>query len=272
MDPAAMPAMPAVLNPPGYWEERARRFGGGDGLAAVCSYGMPAFYNRMIDVSQRLALAPWLRVPPGTRVLDIGCGVGRWSCQLAARGAQVTGVDISPTMIRQAILRAGARGVGDRCRFLVQDLAALAAGDTFDLILGVTVLQHILEPAHLRAALERMVGHLAANGRLVLLEAAPSRYATACDSAIFRARHRDSYLQLFGECGLRLRALTGVDPAPFKTWLLPHLRSLSRPARLATLAAATALSLPVDVLFGRLATRASWHAVFVLSRAAPDAH
>src|SRR4029077_19830606 len=32
-----------------YWEERARRFATeGNALAAVCSYGMPAFYNRVI--------------------------------------------------------------------------------------------------------------------------------------------------------------------------------------------------------------------------------
>ena len=55
----------------------------------------------------------------GTRVLDVGCGVGRWSRLLAARGADVTGVDLSPTMIAQA-RTAGphAEGVAHRCRFL----------------------------------------------------------------------------------------------------------------------------------------------------------
>jgi SAM-dependent methyltransferase len=255
----------APAAPAGYWEDRARRFAGGNGLAAVCSYGMPSFYNRMIDLSQRLALAPWLRVRPGARVLDVGCGVGRWSSLLASRGAQVTGIDISPTMIGEARRRAAARGLGNQCRFLVQDLAALDAGEKFDLILSVTVLQHILEPGALRAALMRMVDHLADGGALVLLEAAPDRFAPACDSAIFRARERSSYLQLFADCGLQLRALTGVDPAPFKTWLLPHLTRMSRPLRLAALAAVTAVSLPIDVLFGRTAAGPSWHAVFVLA-------
>ena len=93
----------AVLH---YWEERARRFGArGAGLAAVCSFGMPLFYNRAIDWCQRLALRRWLRVPPGTRVLDVGCGVGRWSLRLAERGASVTGVDHSATMIGAAAIR-----------------------------------------------------------------------------------------------------------------------------------------------------------------------
>jgi hypothetical protein len=133
--------------------------------------------------------------------------------------------------------------------------------------LSVTVLQHILEAAALRAALQRMVAHLDENGVLLLLEAAPERTAGDCDSAIFRARTRDSYRRLFADCGLEVRALTGVDPAPFRTWLLPHLRHLSGGVRLAALAAATALSLPIDVPFGRLLVGRSWHAVFVLTRA-----
>ena len=68
----------------------ARLFAGeGQGLAAVCSYGMPELYNRIIDWCQWLALRRWLRVSPGSSVLDVGCGVGRWSRRLAARGAHV---------------------------------------------------------------------------------------------------------------------------------------------------------------------------------------
>jgi len=251
-----------------YWEERACRFASrGDGLAAVCSYGMPAFYNRAIHWCQHLALRRWLRVSPGARVLDVGCGIGRWSCRLAARGATVTGVDLSPTMIVQACRRAAAQGVAARCRFLAQDLAALEVDGQFDLILGVTVLQHILEPAALRAALQRLTSHLSAGGALILLEAAPQRAVTSCDSPIFRARQRDEYRRLFAACGLTVQAITGVDPAPFRSWLLPHLPQIPRALRAPALAAATLLSIPIDVPFGRVAVRHSWHAVFVLQRA-----
>ena len=250
-----------------YWEERACRFASrGDGLAAVCSYGMPAFYNRAIHWCQHLALRRWLRVSPGARVLDVGCGIGRWSCRLAARGATVTGVDLSPTMIVQASRRAAAQGVAARCRFLAQDLAALEVDGQFDLILGVTVLQHILEPAALRAAVQRLVSHLSAGGALILLEAAPQRAVTSCDSPIFRARQRDEYRRLFEACGLTVRAITGVDPAPFRSWLLPRLPRIPRALRALALAAATLLSIPIDVPFGRVAVGHSWHAVFVLER------
>jgi 2-polyprenyl-3-methyl-5-hydroxy-6-metoxy-1,4-benzoquinol methylase len=256
------------MSPTLYWEQRARDFAGaGDGLAAVCSYGMPAFYNRMIDACQRLALEPWLRLPPGTRVLDVGCGIGRWSCRLAARGAQVTGIDLSPTMVAEATRRASARGVAPRCRFLVRDLARLDLQQSFDLVLSVTVLQHILERHALRRAVRRLAAHLAEGGTLILLEAAPQRAVATCDSQIFRARERRAYLELFAECGLRLRAITGVDPAPFKVWLLPRLPRLPAWLRPAALAAATAVSIPIDVPFGRRAVGRSWHAVFILERA-----
>ncbi len=258
---------PQLYQPPLYWEDRARRFAGeGAGLAAVCAYGMPEFYNRAIHLEQRLALAPWLKVAPGTRVLDVGCGVGRWSRLLAARGAEVTGVDLSPTMIAQAQRRAADAGVADRCRFLVQDLSRLDAGGPFDLILGVTVLQHILDPAALRSALRAMTAHLAPGGRMVLLEAAPASLIKRCDTSVFRARPRSEYLDLMRECNLEVRASTGVDPAPFRTLLLPHVRRLPGRLSRALLAGATALSIPVNAVFGRAAIQQSWHVVFVLEQ------
>lgn len=254
----------------GYWEQRARRFAGSRaGLAAVCSYGMPAFYNRSIDASQRLALGPWLAPAPGTRVLDVGCGIGRWSRLLARRGARVTGVDLSPTMIAEARRRAEREGVLARCRFEVRDLSALELGERFPLVLGVTVLQHILDPAALGCAVGRIAAHLAPDGRAVLLEAAPARRVTRCDSDVFQARDEARYVAAFAAAGLRVESLGGVDPAPFKTLLLPHYRRLPRPLAWLGLLAATAAALPVDLLLGRRWVSASWHKVFVLRPGRP---
>jgi 2-polyprenyl-3-methyl-5-hydroxy-6-metoxy-1,4-benzoquinol methylase len=264
MSRADVPSPPRP-DPPAYWEERARRFARqGAGLAAVCSYGMPEFHNRAIQLTQRLALRRWLRIRPGTRVLDVGCGIGRWSRRLAARGAAVTGVDLSPTMIAEAARRAVADGCAAACRFRVGELSTLALGERFDLVLGVTVLQHVLDPTRLRAGVAALAAHLAPDGRLVLLEAAPLAATGRCDSGIFVARTRQAYLDVFRECGLEVRTVTGVDPAPFRTLLLPLRARLSPGAWLALLALATALSVPIDALFGRRAARQSWHAVFVL--------
>jgi len=256
---------PSVYDPPAYWEDRARRFAReGAGLAAVCSYGMPSFYNRLIHLTQYLALAPWLRIAPGARVLDVGCGVGRWSRLLARRGARVTGIDLAPTMIREARRRTSAQGLAARCRFLIGDCARLGLTERFELILSVTVQQHILDDQALCESLRGLRAHLAKGGRVVLLEAAPEEAVARCDSTIFKARSRAEYLRLFAAAGFSVRAIRGVDPAPFKTWLLPHLPRLPRALRLLSLALVTALSAPIDALFGRRAVARSWHLVFVL--------
>jgi 2-polyprenyl-3-methyl-5-hydroxy-6-metoxy-1,4-benzoquinol methylase len=250
-----------------YWEARASRFATqGSGLAAVCSYGMPAFYNTCIDVCQRLALRKWIQVTPGMEVLDVGCGVGRWSVDMAARGARVTGVDLSETMLVEARRRAEEAGVAARCRFMQQDLAALDTGRQYSLVLGVTVLQHILDPARLAEAVSRLADHLHPGGRMVLLEVAPTRSNERCDTPAFRARTLDTYLDLLRVNGLILRTLTGVDPMPLRILLLPYYQRLPRPLATAGLAAATALSLPFEVALGRRLVTPSWHKVFVVER------
>ncbi|GAB4266812.1 MAG: class I SAM-dependent methyltransferase [Candidatus Rifleibacteriota bacterium] len=52
-----------------------------------------------------------LRLKPGATILDIGCGTGRHSVELAKRGFSVTGVDISSGMLAQAKFKAEKAGV-----------------------------------------------------------------------------------------------------------------------------------------------------------------
>lgn len=250
-----------------YWEARARRFAGeGEGLRAVCSYGMPWFYNRYIHLTQQAALREWLQPPAGTRVLELGCGVGRWSRRLARAGARVTGIDLSPAMIAEATRRAMADGVGDRCEFIEGDTAELALGRRFDRIFCVTVLQHIVDPERLHAALCRMRTHLAEDGRLILLDAAPSVPDPRCDSDTFVARSEMRHREAFAKAGLCCLTMSGVDPLPLKSRYLPFYSHLARPVANAALLAVTAVSLPYDLAFARVLPLQSWHKVFVLGR------
>lgn len=245
-----------------YWDQRGRDFAGrGAGLRAVCSYGMPAFYNGYIHLTQQLALAKHLRVAPGTAVLDLGCGIGRWSRRLARRGAQVVGVDVAPSMIDEARRRTAREA---HIEYRIDDLRTLDLGRTFDLVLAVTVLQHILDDAEFARAAANVARHLTHGGRAVLLEAAPSRANAACDTHVFRARTSAQYLAAFRDAGLRAVRVTGVDPAPFKQRVLPRYRTMPRLAARSAMFAATALSLPYDALLGRRLVDASWHKVFLL--------
>ncbi|MEL6642437.1 MAG: magnesium protoporphyrin IX methyltransferase [Pseudomonadota bacterium] len=57
----------------------------------------------------------------GVRVLDAGCGAGQMTAELAARGADVTAVDISPQLIEVARARLP-EGDAGRVRFVAGDM------------------------------------------------------------------------------------------------------------------------------------------------------
>jgi SAM-dependent methyltransferase len=79
---------------------------------------------------------------PGTRVLEYGCGTGSAAFELAERGAEVTGIDISPVAVERAATAAAERGLD--IRFEVMDAEALDLPDgTFDLVCGSGILHHL---------------------------------------------------------------------------------------------------------------------------------
>lgn len=254
-----------------FWESRARRFASrGAGLKAVCSYAMPEFYNRAIDWTQRAALGEILEsIRPSDAVLDYGCGIGRWSLEIARRGAQVTSVDFSAAMLSEAETRIRAAGASTRCRFVRADVTKIELDDRFDVIIGVTVLQHVLADGQLAEAIARLARHLKPGGRLIMVEAAPSLTYQHCDTATFQARTLPNYVAKAEAAGLQIVAIQGLDPAPFKLWVIPRFRRWPRPLAVAALFLATAISLPFDLLLAKALTGRSWHKIIVAK--APDA-
>ena len=71
-----------------------------------------------------------LQVGLGTRILDLGCGYGRIAHELALAGADVTGIDLVPTMIERARTRAERAEVSIDYR--VGDMSRLAGLNGFD--------------------------------------------------------------------------------------------------------------------------------------------
>ncbi|MBN2238299.1 MAG: class I SAM-dependent methyltransferase [Dehalococcoidales bacterium] len=71
-----------------------------------------------------------LNLPEGSRILDIGCGTGRHSIELARRGFQVTGVDISAGMLAEAEKTAREEGVS--VEWVQSNAAAYTSEAVFD--------------------------------------------------------------------------------------------------------------------------------------------
>ncbi len=71
-----------------------------------------------------------LKLPKGSEILDIGCGTGRHSVELAERGYKMTGVDISSGMLAQA--EKAARAAGVEIELIQCDAAKYKAEKSFD--------------------------------------------------------------------------------------------------------------------------------------------
>ena len=84
---------------------------------------------------ERLLDAGWFG-PPGSAILDAGCGTGEHALLLAEHGHRVVGVDLAAEAIARATAKAEARGL--EVGFLVHDALDLAGlGRTFDRALDV---------------------------------------------------------------------------------------------------------------------------------------
>ncbi len=106
------------------------------------------------------AVVDRLRPLAGKRVLDLGCGKGRFARALAERGASVVGLDLSAAMLDQATGIGRVRGSARRLPF---------GPASFDAVMAVEVFEHLA-----RRSLDLVCGEihrvLRPGGRLVIVD------------------------------------------------------------------------------------------------------
>lgn len=83
----------------------------------------------------------------GARVLDIGCGTGRYSVECAKRGAsRIVGIDFTSSMIDFSRKIAQQMDVADKCEFICGDLLIYSFDETFDVVLALGFFDYIKNP------------------------------------------------------------------------------------------------------------------------------
>ncbi len=82
----------------------------------------------------------------GLRLLDIGCGGGLLAEPMARLGAEVVGADASEENIAVAVTHAAGSGLAIDYRATTAEALA-AAGERFDLVLNMEVVEHTADPA-----------------------------------------------------------------------------------------------------------------------------
>jgi cyclopropane-fatty-acyl-phospholipid synthase len=85
-----------------------------------------------------------LRLRPGERLLDIGCGWGSLVLHTATHyGVDALGITLSEPQASLARARIAGAGLDDRCRVEVRDYRELARGATFDKVASIGMVEHV---------------------------------------------------------------------------------------------------------------------------------
>jgi 2-polyprenyl-6-hydroxyphenyl methylase / 3-demethylubiquinone-9 3-methyltransferase len=99
----------------------------------------------------------------GKAVLDVGCGGGILSESMAARGAQVTGIDLGEKALKVAHLHRLESGISVDYRLISVEAIAAERPASFDVVTCMEMLEHVPDPAAIVAACSALVkpnGHL----------------------------------------------------------------------------------------------------------------
>jgi SAM-dependent methyltransferase len=122
------------------------------------------YVERQVD-----ALVRFAGLAAGEHVLDVGCGMGRYTLPLAERGFSVEGVDLSPTLLaRLEAFNAGRHEIPLHCADILELPESLDRA--FDAVVGFFTLHHLHDLFASFAAMARLVRP---GGRIVFLEPNP---------------------------------------------------------------------------------------------------
>jgi SAM-dependent methyltransferase len=122
------------------------------------------YVERQVDELVRFA-----GLMQGERVLDVGCGMGRYTLPLAERGLRVEGIDLSETLLdRLSSFNAGRHDIPLHCADIADPPKGL--DDAFDAVVGFFTLHHVHD---LTASLRAAARLARPGGRVVFLEPNP---------------------------------------------------------------------------------------------------
>ena len=143
-----------------HWDRRASHFDDDFGHS-IRTPAERAAWDRIMD----LVLGRQGSRPAGD-ALDVGCGTGFLSFELAARGHRVTGIDFALSMLAEARRKAAERAMA--LRFELGDAEQLTfASHSFDLVMTRHVLWTLPHPEQ---ALDEWIRVLRRGGRLIVVD------------------------------------------------------------------------------------------------------
>lgn len=138
-----------------------------DGLRVVCYPSAPVWFNKLFSYFQEREFLKCIRLIgdiKGKKILEIGCGTGRWIKLMSKNGGIVTGIDI-----QRKIIEHDKRYLPDAQFFYGNFLEYDFGENKFDLIVSITFLQHI--PYSFQSdAIKKIATLLKKGGKVILIE------------------------------------------------------------------------------------------------------
>lgn len=180
-----------------FWNGRLQRFGH-TGWADAATYA----YDQRLRLRAVASLIDTHTAARRDKALDFGCGTGDFSALLLTRFEAVTAHDIS-----QAILNTTRQRVPSSKLRLTTDQSAALADGPYDLILSVTVLQHVLDDAELQSLAADFAAALAPSGRIVVLETLATQGSSS--AGYLKGRTEVQLCSVFERAGLVLLTSRG---------------------------------------------------------------
>ena len=109
-------------------------------------------FNRVLQMVDKCSL------PPGSHILDVGCGAGVYSVALARRGYFVEAVDGAPAMLERTRHHAAEAQVGERVRTTMGSIYHLPFHDeAFPMVVAVGVIPWLASPQEAIVELARVI-------------------------------------------------------------------------------------------------------------------
>jgi len=172
--------------------------------------GMPPWFNAYYAYFQQRSVERLLRqckFSENAHTLDVGCGTGRWSQFMLARGWKPYGIDIGIQALHYAATAYPKIG------FTCGELPWLCfAKESFELVISVTVLQHVNREKQ-AVALQSIYQTIKPGGYLLICESIDS----SDTSLHIFGNTFERWNQLFTEAGFQVVKITGSE-------YLPHVR------------------------------------------------
>jgi len=169
----------------GYWESRYEKMGGKRTVGK--SSWDDKTYQEVLDQFNSGVLDAMMGGRRWGRILDFGCGIGRWRPGLERRCGLYCGTDIIEEVLQ------------DGCMLMTDNLIPYPEG-YFGLIFSCMVLQHVVDDELMADYVRQFKALLEPGGSVFLVE-----NTSGPDNNYMRKRSAKDYIDIFSEGGLPLK-------------------------------------------------------------------